>query len=338
MRRRVPSNKGRAGLTAACRQGYEGGFIASGSPMTRHAASSLLIALLASGCAATPMRNASEAPALAAYFDCVRETGGVGISAHRAQSADNQPENSLTAIEATGRAIPGAILEIDAVLTRDGALVLMHDETMDRTSTGTGRVTDLTLAQVREARLEATDGHVTDAPPPTLREALDAAGRVGAIASIDLKPADEAATMTLARAVIAEVRAANAQDRVILITYSPETARAVAALAPGMMISAGLNDLAGLEGLNAPQILAWTGTREVRPALWRSLAEASVEVQFGTLGAPGRRLDDQYAADGDLSEYRALFDQGAVVIATDTPLAVQSVLGPQLAAAARCPR
>lgn len=306
--------------------------------MTRFLAPALMTAVLATGCVATPMRSAADAPALAAYFDCVRQGGGVAISAHRAQSADDQPENSIAAIEATGRAIPGAILEIDAALTRDGKLVLMHDETMERTSTGTGRVADLTFAEVRAARLEATNGEVTDAPPPTLGEALDAAGRVGAIASIDLKPADEAATITLARAVIAEVRAADAQDRVILITYSPETARAVATLAPEMMISAGLNDLAGLEGLNPPQILAWTGTREVRPALWRSLAEAGVEAQFGTLGAPGRRLDDQYAADGDPSEYRALFDQGAVVIATDTPLVVKSVLAAQVAAAARCAR
>lgn len=306
--------------------------------MTRFLAPALMTALLASGCAATPMRSPSDTPALAAYFDCVRQGGGVAISAHRAQSADDQPENSVAAIEATGRAIPGAILEIDAVLTRDGRLVLMHDETMERTSTGTGRVADLTFAEVRRARLEATNGDVTDAPPPTLREALDAAGRVGAIASIDLKPADEAATLTLARAVIDEVRAAGAGDRVILITYLPETARAVAALASEMMISAGLNDVADLQGLSAPQILAWTGTREARPALWRSLAEAGVEAQFGTLGAPGRRLDDQYAADGDPSEYRDLFDQGAVVIATDAPLVVRTVLAAQVAAAARCPR
>lgn len=306
--------------------------------MTRFLAPFLLTGLLASGCAGTPVREAANAPALSAYFDCVRTTGGVAISAHRAQSADDQAENSIGAIEATGRAIPGAILEIDAVLTRDGRLVLMHDETLERTSTGAGRVSDLTFDQVRAARLEATNGAVTAEPPPTLREALDAAGRVGAIASIDLKPADEAATLALARAVVAEVRAAGAQDRVILITYSPETARAVAALAPEMMISAGLSDVEGLEGLNPPQILAWTGTREARPALWRALAERGVEAQFGTLGTPGRRLDDRFAADRNPSEYRDLFDQGAVVIATDTPLAVKAVLSDQVAAAARCPR
>jgi glycerophosphoryl diester phosphodiesterase len=169
-------------------------------------------------------------------------------------------------------------------------------------------------------------------------EALDATGRVEAIASIDLKPADEASTLALARAVVEEVRVAGAAGRVILITYSPETARAVAEMAPEMMISAGLNDIAGLEGLNPAQILAWTGTREPRPALWRALAGRGVEVQFGTLGAPGRRLDDRYAEDGDVSEYRELHRQGAVVIATDAPLAVKGVLGAELAAAQTCTR
>jgi len=274
---------------------------------------------------------------MAAYFDCVRE-GGVAISAHRAVSAPDQPENSIAAIEATGRAIPNAILELDAVLTRDGHLVLMHDETMERTTTGRGRVADLTLAQVKRARLKGSNGALTRAAPPTLGEALDAAGRVGAIASIDLKPAEGGTTVDLARAVIDQVRRSGAANRVILITYNDADARAVAAMAPEMMISAGLGSVANLRGLNAPQILAWTGTREERPALWRALREAGVEVQFGTLGAEGVRRDDRYAADGDVSEYRDLVGQGVTVIATDTPLAVKSVLGAEVAKAATCPR
>lgn len=306
--------------------------------MSRLAVSVLIPCLLASACAAAPMGQAPVTPGLAAYFDCVRRADGVVISAHRAVSADDQPENSVAAIVATGRAIPGAIVEIDAALTKDGALVLMHDDTLERTTTGQGRVANLTLAEVRAVRLEAGDGTVTEAAPPTLGEALDAAGRAGVIASIDLKPADEAATLVLARAVVDEVRAAGAQDRVILITYSAEAARAVSGMAPEMMISAGVDDIADLAGLNAPQILAWTGTREARPALWQALGEAGVEVQFGTLGRPGRRLDDLYAADGDLSEYRALVEQGAVVIGTDTPRAAAGALAGPLAAAGRCER
>ena len=301
---------------------------------------SVVTALVATaGCVAAPANLPTPAgpPVLAAYFDCVRD-GGVAISAHRAVSAPDQPENSIAAIEATGRAIPGAILELDAVLTRDGRLVLMHDETMDRTTTGHGRVGDLTLAQIKRTRLKASNGAVTQAAPPTLAEALDAAGRVGAIAAIDLKPAEGGSTIDLARAVIDEVRRSGAGGRVILITYNDADAQAVAALAPEMMISAGVNRMDDLTGLNPAQILAWTGTREERPRLWRALRDRGVEVQFGTLGPDGTRRDDRYAADGDVSEYRDLVRQGVTVIATDTPLAVKSVLGAEVAKAATCPR
>ncbi len=302
-------------------------------------AAALVLLATTAGCAGSGPAGPDDAggPALAAWFDCVRD-GGALVSAHRAVSAPDQPENSIAAIEATGRAIPDAILELDAALTRDGRLVLMHDETMERTTTGRGRVGDLTLAQVKAARLRATDGRLTDAAPPTLAEALAAAGRVGAIASIDLKPAEGGDTIDLARAVIAEVRRAGAARRTILITYTKADARAVAALAPEMMISAGLDGVEDLDGLNAPQILAWTGTREERPALWRALRDRGVEVQFGTLGEPGVRRDDRYAADGDVSEYRDLVRRGVTIIATDAPLAVQSVLGGEIAKAATCER
>lgn len=301
------------------------------------AAAALLTSVSAACAAPLPGARSPDAPALAAYFDCARE-GGVVISAHRGQLTPDAAENAVSSILATGRAVPGAVVEIDAALTRDGHLVLMHDEGLDRTTTGRGKVADLTLAEVRAARLTTPGGRVLDEAPPTLAEALAAAGQAGAIASIDLKPADEAATVALARAVIAEVRRAGAQDRVILITYSDATARAVAALAPEMMISAGASRVEDLNGLNLSQILAWTGTREERPAVWRAFRAAGVEAQFGTLGPEGRRRDDLYAADGDVSEYRGLYEAGVTVIATDTPLAIKRVLGAEVAKAAACPR
>ena len=52
----------------------------------------------------------------------------------------------------------------------------MHDETLDRTTTGRGRVADLTLEQVRRAQVVRGDGRSTGEPVPTLSEALEAAG------------------------------------------------------------------------------------------------------------------------------------------------------------------
>jgi len=305
--------------------------------MIRRSGAAALMGLALAGCGATLGQKAPGAPAMAAYFDCVRQTG-LAISAHRSVSTAEHPENSIAAILETARVIPGAIVEVDVARTRDGQLILMHDQTLQRTTDGEGRVGELTLAQIRAVRLETAAGRVTAEQPPTLEEALAAAGRAGAIISLDIKRSDAVTTEAMLGEIVDLVRRSRAQDRTILITGTADGARMVSAMAPEMMMSASINDLGDLTGLNPAQVLAWTGTTEPRPALWAALKERGIEPQFGTLGRPGRRLDDVYAADGDVSEYRALFEQGVSVIATDTPLAVLGELRAEVEAAARCRR
>lgn len=69
------------------------------------------------------------------------------VAGHRGDPA-SAPENTLPAVQA---AIDGtsAYIEIDLALTRDGHAVLMHDETLDRTTTGTGFLAEHSLAEVR---------------------------------------------------------------------------------------------------------------------------------------------------------------------------------------------
>jgi glycerophosphoryl diester phosphodiesterase len=94
----------------------------------------------------------------------------VMIVAHRGDWR-NHPENSLPAIEAC-IAHGWEMAEIDLQRTRDGAFILMHDATVDRTTTGTGQVKDLDLARIRELRLRDVNGAATPLAVPTLREAL----------------------------------------------------------------------------------------------------------------------------------------------------------------------
>ena len=76
------------------------------------------------------------------------------------------PENTIASLQAAARA--GAdIVEVDVKTTRDGTLVLMHDDTVDRTTDGTGAVAGLALAEVRAL-------HAGGEPVPTLAEALAA--------------------------------------------------------------------------------------------------------------------------------------------------------------------
>ncbi len=70
-----------------------------------------------------------------------------GLCAHRGASSTH-PENTLPAFAEALR-LGAHMIEFDVQLTRDGALVLMHDPTVDRTTNGKGKVSDLTLAELR---------------------------------------------------------------------------------------------------------------------------------------------------------------------------------------------
>ena len=76
------------------------------------------------------------------------------IYGHRGASG-YAPENTLEAFRlAMDMGADG--FELDVHLSRDGELIVIHDETVDRTTNGTGRVMDLTLAQLKE--LDACNG------------------------------------------------------------------------------------------------------------------------------------------------------------------------------------
>ena len=85
----------------------------------------------------------------------------------------NYPENSIPAIESIIR-MGADIMELDLKLTKDSVLVLSHDWTIDRCTTGKGRVSDYTLDELKQFRLRRAHGVATDSLHIcTLREALE---------------------------------------------------------------------------------------------------------------------------------------------------------------------
>ena len=85
----------------------------------------------------------------------------------------NYPENSIPAIESIIK-MGVDMMELDLKMTKDSVLVLMHDGTLDRTTTGHGRVADYTYEELQAFNLKR--GHGIDIPGlkiPTLRQALE---------------------------------------------------------------------------------------------------------------------------------------------------------------------
>ncbi|MEQ8404901.1 MAG: glycerophosphodiester phosphodiesterase family protein [Oceanicaulis sp.] len=240
---------------------------------------------------------------LPAYLDCAREQGATLLQAHRAGDRAGAAENSLRAIEAS--LADGAVFaEIDVAQTEDGVLVLMHDDTLDRTTTGEGELDDMTYAELSGVELVDLDGAPTGEPIPTLEAVLAYLDGRG-IAQVDLKDIsfDQVADA---------LEAGDAVDRAVVITYSMEDALALHERLPGVMMSVGMRSAEDLqtlrdEGVDLTRVTAWLGLGTGNPALDAALADAGIETSYGDF-----RAERQGTID-----YTVMAENGAEVISVD---------------------
>ena len=107
------------------------------------------------------------------------------VWAHRGASA-YAPENTLEAFQlAVDQKADG--VELDVQMTKDGKLVVIHDETIRRTSGGQGRVMDYTLAELKEMKFNRTHTEYADATIPTLAEVYELLKPAGLEINVEIK-------------------------------------------------------------------------------------------------------------------------------------------------------
>ena len=112
--------------------------------------------------------------------------------AHRGLHGDGVPENSLEAFELACKS--GYGIELDVQLSRDGEVMVFHDYTLDRMCGESGKISDLTLAELRGIRLLGTEEGI-----PTLREVLETVGgRVPLLVELKGESADDALCLATA--------------------------------------------------------------------------------------------------------------------------------------------
>ena len=140
------------------------------------------------------------------------------VAAHRATNP-NYPENSLAAIAESIR-IGVDIVEIDIRKSKDGELVIMHDKTIDRTTNGTGKVDDFTLAELKEFKLKLGND-ITNEQVPTFEEVLQLTkGKM--LLDVDFKLEGEAAV----KQTFELIEKYGMEDQILFFLYDyPETAQ-----------------------------------------------------------------------------------------------------------------
>lgn len=240
------------------------------------------------------------------------------ISAHRGGPETGYPENAIETFAFQGSQQP-LIIECDIRMTRDSVLVLMHDETLERTSTGKGKVADHTAEELKDLFLKDNEGNITKFRIPSLDEALKwGKGRV--VFTLDVKRG------VPYRMVVDAIQRNQAQPYSVVITYSADQALEVYRLDPDLMISASIGssgDLLRLNDRNIPdnRLVAFVGTSEVDEGTYELLHGHGIMCILGTMG----NLDKQAVRRGP-EVYRGLIERGADILSTDRPREAGEVL------------
>lgn len=163
----------------------------------------------------------------------------IAVIAHRGNHV-NVPENTLAAYQEAIR-VKADYVEVDLRTTKDRKLVVLHDATVDRTSDGKGKISQMTLAEVKKINLKSADG----APYaiPEFSEVLNLCkGKIGIY--LDFKEADVPEAYR-------QIKDAGMQDRTIVYLNKPEQYAQWKAEAPKIPLMTSLPD-----DVNSPELFS----------------------------------------------------------------------------------
>jgi len=223
--------------------------------------------------------------------------------AHRGASG-YAPENTLAAFR-RATALGVTFIETDLHLTRDAHFVALHDETVDRTTTGQGPIQAMTLAEVR--RLDAGSWFGSEfmgERVPTLPEILEFARKHDVVFYLELKPNG---FWGGEHALISALREAQQIARVVIISFDPGILEGLRRLEPtlmtGLLFDNQIEDvLAKTTDIGARQV-AVRGNL-VTPNFLKEAHQRDLQVVCWTINNPAHmRLLASAGVDGIISDY-----------------------------------
>jgi glycerophosphoryl diester phosphodiesterase len=191
----------------------------------------LSVLAVAFGCNQATSTSKGDSAEEKDHYTSFRYSGdsSILISGHRGGIEDGYPENSLEAFDhILGRM--SAFFEIDPRLTKDSVIVLMHDATLDRTTTGTGKLADHTWEELQKIRLKDHEGNETSYMIPRLDSVIQW-NKGKTVINLDRK--DVPFEM-----IVDMIKKYNAEDHVMLTVHTGAQARYYYDRLPNVMLSA----------------------------------------------------------------------------------------------------
>lgn len=140
------------------------------------------------------------------------------IWAHRGCSRA-YPENTLLSFEKAAEISGLTGIELDIQLTRDGRMVVCHDERVDRTTNGSGELRSFSLAELKRLKIDAGDGHVERIPSiEEVLALLESQLKSGLLLNIELKNS-VVSYEGMEEKIVQLVHSRGLQDRVIYSSF-----------------------------------------------------------------------------------------------------------------------
>lgn len=163
--------------------------------------------------------------------------GKVILCAHRGGMYADYAENSLRTLEYLEKSFEGApvMAEVDVRKSKDGTLFLLHDNTLERTTTGTGTIENATDEYLRSLKLRNGKGEILDEKIPSLEELLKFINKKNIFLMLDVKIDDWKQIMDL-------VKSKRAVNKCLVLTFKPENSKKVHDLSPDMLVSCLVKD------------------------------------------------------------------------------------------------
>jgi glycerophosphoryl diester phosphodiesterase len=235
------------------------------------------------------------------------------VSGHRGGMEAGYPENCIESFEKTLGRIE-SFFEIDPRLTRDSVIVLMHDETIDRTTTGSGKVSDYTYEELKQFNLIDRDGNITPYKIPTLEECIRWS-RGKTILNLDIKD--------VPHGFMSDFISSLGQPANVMYTVrNASQARLYLDRDPGAMLSCWCHSMAELDAYdeaNVPwgQVMAYVGPRmkEDDGEMHRALRSRGVMCMISVAPTHDRAVADGEKVAGYIDDILTAPD----VIETDFP-------------------
>jgi glycerophosphoryl diester phosphodiesterase len=248
----------------------------------------------------------------------VATPGLAAVIGHRGAAA-RAPENTLAGLK-KAHELGASWVEFDVMLTRDGVPILIHDETLQRTTNGRGRMPERTAAEIRPLDAGGWFGPAfAGEPVPTLEEAIALLLELGLAANVEIKPATGHETAT--GEVVADVlRRLWPKDgpRLLLSSFERPALAAARMVAPAIPRGLLAEALPG-DWPEAMQELGCAtlhlGHANLSASALELLPEAGVPVLLYTVNTVARA--------------RALLAAGAAAVFTDVPDLLLEALPPQ---------